>query len=452
MMFVKLHGLLETTRGLLLVGLAIREVLSFWTGHPYDMEVWLRNAYFVSQGANPYTAFLPPVPGLSFAFLNQRLGGVGYLPLWPLIVAGLYRVYAALPGGNRFVLYSLLKQPPILADVLLGYCIQRSIVRWSGNETAALRGLKFWMFFPYAILISGLWGMFDAMVAVLVFAFLLSTNTVKGYALAGLGILLKWLPLIYLPYYVFRERGARKLGGAISLAVVLGLTAFIFYATGWDYVGVTAMTQSMSRGGGNGMTYVIIFQDPVLVPILARLPWFYYVAGYLWPPGIVLAGWVAYRRFPGTAAESTIQALLLVTTIFLLTRWGVYEQYLTYLLPLFYIDTVLWHPERKRLFRFTWVVAFLFLLANNDLLLRFFGPVSTQAVDIAFTADNASIFGPIRTAALYAVAILFTIHLVQLVSQFLDPSRNTTPWLLRLRSLRRSRAPNKPDIDKVGDP
>lgn len=452
MMFVKLHGLLETTRGLLLVGLAIREVLSFWTGHPYDMEVWLRNAYFVSQGANPYTAFLPPVPGLSFAFLNQRLGGVGYLPLWPLIVAGLYRVYAALPGGNRFVLYFLLKQPPILADVLLGYCIQRSIVRWSGNETAALRGLKFWMFFPYAILISGLWGMFDAMVAVLVFAFLLSTNTVKGYALAGLGILLKWLPLIYLPYYVFRERGARKLGGAISLAVVLGLTAFIFYATGWDYVGVTAMTQSMSHGNGNGMTYVLVLQDPALIPILSRLPGLYQAMGYLWPPGVILAGLIGSRRFAKTGAEMTVQALLLVTTVFFLTRWGVNEQYLTYLLPLFYVDVALWHPERKSLFRFTWVVAFAFLLANNDLLLRFLGPVSSPAVDIAFAADNTSISASIRTAALYVVAILFTIHLVQLVSVFLNPSRNTTPWLLRLTSRRRTHAPNKPNIDKIGNP
>src|SRR5207245_3551080 len=140
----------------------------------------------------------------------------------------------------------------------------------------------------------------------------------------------------------------------------------------------------------------------------------------------VLAGLVAYRRFPGTAAEPTVQALLLVTTVFLLTRWGVYEQYLMYLLPLFYIDTLLWHPERKRLFRFTWIVAFLFLLANNDLLLRFLEPVSSQAVDIAFSADNASIFAPIRTAALYIVASVFTVHLVQLVSVFLNLSRDPT--------------------------
>ena len=238
----------------------------------------------------------------------------------------------------------------------------------------------------------------------------------------------------------------------ISFAVVLGATALIFYLTGWDYVGVTAMTQSMSHGGGNGMTYVIIFQDPSVVPILARLPGVYLAMGYMWPAGVILAGLIGQRRFPGKGVEATVQALLLITTVFLLTRWGVYEQYLTYLFPFFYIDVALWHPERKSLFRFTWVLAFAYLLANNDLLVRFLGPASSKAVDIAFAADNSGILSPIRTAALYAVAILFTAHLVQLVLVFLNPSRNTTPWLFRLRSLRRARALDELALDKASDP
>jgi len=451
-MQLDLRSFAKTTRGLLLIGLAIREGLSFWTGHPYDFEVWLRNAYFVSQGANPYTAYFPPVPGLSFTFLNQSLGGVGYLPVWPLIVAALYRVFAVIAGENRFVLYFLLKQPPVLADVFLGFLIHRAIVRWGGNGTVALRGLRFWMFFPYAIIISAIWGMFDAMVAVLIFAFLLSADAVKGYAVIGLGILLKWLPVIYLPYYVFRERGARKLGGVISLALVLGLTALIFHLAGWDYVGVTAMTVSESHGGGYGMTYSILLLDPALLPIWFRQPDIYLAMGYLWVPGVIVAGLIASRRFPGEGAETTVQAILLVTTVFFLTRWGVNEQYLTYLLPLFYIDVALWHPERKSLFRLTWVLTFAYLLANNDLLVRFLGPVSSKAVDIAFAADNSGILSPIRTAALYAVAILFTVHLVQLVLVFLNPSRNTTPWLFRLRSLRRARALDESALDKASDP
>ena len=165
---------LTTPTGLLLLGLLVREAFSFWTGHPYDFELWIRNGYFVSQGANPYSAFLPPVTGLSFSYLNEKLPGVGYLPAWPLVVAGLYRLYSVLPGTNRFVLYFLIKQPSILGDVVLGFLVFRAIARWGGDRRTATLGLRFWMTFPYPILISAVWGQFDGIVAALFFAFLLS--------------------------------------------------------------------------------------------------------------------------------------------------------------------------------------------------------------------------------------------------------------------------------------
>src|SRR5580658_8056206 len=53
---------------ILLVGLAIRESFSFWTGHPFDFEIWIRTGYVVAHGTNPYlSAAWPPVPG-SFAY------------------------------------------------------------------------------------------------------------------------------------------------------------------------------------------------------------------------------------------------------------------------------------------------------------------------------------------------------------------------------------------------
>src|SRR3989442_9969246 len=107
-------------RLILLTGLVLRESLSFWTGHPYDSEVWIRNAVYVSRGISPYS-YMDPIPGLSFAFLNQTLPSVGYPPLWSLLLAGLYRLFTILPTDNRFVFYFLLKQLPILGDVYLGY-------------------------------------------------------------------------------------------------------------------------------------------------------------------------------------------------------------------------------------------------------------------------------------------------------------------------------------------
>lgn len=450
-MIPQVRRLTTTPHGLLFLGLLIRELLSFWTGHPYDLEVWIRNAYFVSGGANPYSAFMPPVPGLSFTYLQERLPGVGYLPLWPIIVAGLYRIYDLLPGASRFVLYFLLKQPPILGDVVLGFLMYRLIHRWGGKGELALHGLRFWMLFPYPILISAVWGQFDAIVAALFLAFLLSGRTARGYAAIGLGILLKWLPLIYLPYYVFREKGARKVFAVLALGVPVAFTVLVFGIFGWDYLGVSAMTQSASHGGGGGLTYVNILQAPLLLPTLSSISGLYYVLGFFWVPGVLLAGFVAHRRFSGDTAEATVQAILLITTVLFLTRWGVYEQYLIYLLPLFYIDVVLWHPSRKSLFLVTWILAFAFLLVNNDLLLRFLGPLDSRAVDIAYAFDNTSNLGMVRVWAMYAIEVLFTIHLVQLVLVFVKPLRDSTPWLLRPFARLRW-VPEKSLSDAGGDP
>jgi len=446
-----LRSLFGNVRGLLVVGLAIRELLSFWTGHPYDMEVWIRTAYSVAQGQNPYSAFMPPVPGLSFAFLQDRLPGVGYLPLWPVVVGALYWIYSVVPGASRFFLYFLLKQPPVVGDTLLGYGLYRTIHRWSGRADLALHGLKFWLLFPYAIVISAIWGMFDAIVAVLVLFFVLTLSSPRGYAALGLGILLKWFPLIFLPFFVLRETGRRKLGPVIALAVPIGLTAVIFLSMAWDFIGLTAMAEYTSHGGGGGMTYVNLLQAPFLWPTLSRFGAFWLVVGFAWVPAIVVAAFVSSRRFADKGPQSTLQALLFIVSVFFLTRFGINEQYLIYLLPLFYVDVLLWHPERKSLFTLTWVLGFAFLLADNDLLLRFFGPAFPGAFDIAFAFDNWSEFAWIRYAALHVIGVLFTIHMVQLARVFLVSRASPTPWLwrpfARLWSARRGIA-----TEPVGDP
>src|SRR5467141_1043221 len=337
-MIRKLRSFAATPRGLLVLGLVVRELFSFWTGHPYDLEVWLRNAYFVSQGANPYAAFMPPVDGLSFAYLHETLPGVGYLPLWPLMVAALYRLYSIIPGASRFVLYFFLKQPPIVGDVILGFFLYRAVLIWGGKVEVAVRGLRFWMFFPYAIIISAIWGQFDAIVAALVLMFLLSSRAVRGYAFVGFGILLKWLPLIYLPFLAICERTKRKGFLLLPIVIVPVITVAILTAMGWDYLGITAMSQSASHGGGGGLTYVNILQAPALAPILSSITGLYLALGFLWIPGALLAAFVAYRRFGSDSPERVGQSFLLITAVFFLTRWGVYEQYLIYFLPLLYID------------------------------------------------------------------------------------------------------------------
>jgi hypothetical protein len=426
MMVLRFRTLLVTPRGLLILGLLIREALSFWTGHPYDTEVWIRNAFFVSQGANPYSALMPAIPGLSFAYLHEDLPGVGYLPVWPLIVAGLYKVYALLPF-SRFFLYFLLKQPTVLADAGLGVLIFHCVRRWGGPREAGLKAMRYWAFFPYAIVISAMWGQFDALVVVLLMLSLLSASSSRRAIWVGTGVVLKWFPLIILPFLTIRERWPRNLLAGVSLVIPSILTLAVFWVFGWSFLGVTAMSISVSHASGGGMSYVNILQAPLLLPALRRIPFFYETLGYLWVPGILAAAFVARRRFQPDA-HGIVQAVLLITAAFYLTRYGVNEQYLLYMLPFFLIDLTLWHPERRPLFRLLLGLGTTYLLVNNDLLIRFLGPVSTSFVDAAYAADISPTAGILRTAAIYVLNVLLSVTFVQLALVFANPSRDARPW------------------------
>ena len=108
----------------LFLGLLVREIFSFWTGHPSDFELWVRLGYALNHGGDPY-AVLPPVPGLSFANVFSALNAatVAYLPFWPLVTGLMYVIYSFVGFGNRFAYYFLLKQPIIFGDLALAYLL-----------------------------------------------------------------------------------------------------------------------------------------------------------------------------------------------------------------------------------------------------------------------------------------------------------------------------------------
>ncbi|HYM38959.1 MAG TPA: hypothetical protein VEY12_02280, partial [Thermoplasmata archaeon] len=207
-------------------------------------------------------------------------------------------------------------------------------------------------------------------------------------------------------------------------------------------LGVTAMAVSASHGGGGGMTYVYILHDPLFYGAWTGIPGLYEAMGLLWIPGSLVAGYVAWRRFPDPTPKAAVQGMLLVTTVFYLTRYGVYEQYLLYLLPLFLADIVLWHPGRRTVYNFTCILIFAYLLVNNDLLIRFLGPVNSSFVDIAYAADASPVLGILRTAGLYTLDVLITITLLQLTVVFARGESNPVPWPMSLVRSIRGRSPS----------
>src|SRR2546427_513228 len=322
---------------ILVIGLVLRESLSFWTGHPYDSEVWIRNAVYVSRGISPYS-FMNPIPGLSFAFLNQTLPSVGYPPLWSLLLAGLYRLFA---------------------------------------------------------------------------------------------ILLNLFPLIFVPYYIIRDRGTTKLRQIVTLGIPAAFTAASFLLGGWGIDPFQGTLVYGARGVPLGMTILGVVFSPDLLSIFPGIEPAFAVVGWLWVPAVVVAGILAARRFSRETPQGLVQAMLSVTVGFFLSLLQVYEQYLLYLLPPLLLDVTLWHPERAGLFRLTWILGLGYLLFNNDFLLRFVIPVFPAAEQYSYALDNNSAFGPMRGIVLMVLAVSFAIHLVQLGFVLMDERRNPKPWFVR---------------------
>lgn len=412
---------------LLLAGLAVRELLCAWTGHPYDFEVWIRTGHAVAQGLNPY-AFWPPVPGLSFGYRSSEIASAAYLPLWPLATGGLFRVWEAVGGGDRFVLYFLLKQPPIAGDLATAYLLYRLAGRWSGSAATARRVLAFWCLFPYTIAVTAVWGQFDALVVPAVLGLFWARGPLARNLLYGVGILAKWISAIFLPLELFAERGGRRMGVVVALAVPVAATFGTFAAFGWGLPHLLAASVSQSHGGGGGMSWVALVSVPPLGPVVDRLPAIPRALSYLWVPAVFAAGYWAAPRYASGRPGAVLQALLVVTTVFLLFRWGLYEQYLLYLFPLALLDVAVFHPGRRPLFLGTIVIASVFLVINNDLGLRFLAPLVPSLSATTVALDSSPVYGPIRAYLLLGLAVVVTATLVQLLRAYVRDEPAPLPW------------------------
>ncbi|MCI4326945.1 MAG: hypothetical protein L3K16_04840 [Thermoplasmata archaeon] len=433
-----------TAATILLAGLAIREVFSFWTGHPYDLEVWIRTGSVVAHGTNPYLGPIAQVPGVSFGYRNQLLYPAAYLPFWPGLFGGTFRLWEQVGGGNRFVLYFLLKQGPIAGDMAVAALLYRFVLRETGEPTTALGALTFWCFFPYDIVISAIWGQLDSVTTALVLLALLSSEAQSARrSLAwGLGIFVKWITVVFLPLEFFRHRGVRRLWPVASVVLVGGLTVLAFRLAGWSFTGIVATTTSSTGGGGGGMNYVQLTNLWFVANALNRVPSSYFVLQHAWVPVCIAAGWYTARWLGTGARGQQLRAFLFVLTAVLLVRWGLYEQYMLYPFALLAADVYTLHPERRRFFYFLVVVASGYLLVNNGAGIWFAAPTSQQAFNIVQGFDSSAFWGTVRYYLLDVFGVLMTVSLVQFLWVLARDDPNPRPWLIPpWPFLRRAAAP-----------
>ncbi|MFI5420022.1 MAG: hypothetical protein ACHQ1H_03555 [Nitrososphaerales archaeon] len=396
----------------LIIGLVVREVLAPFTGHPFDLELWLRLGYFVSQGKDPYS-ITPPIPNLSFPGA-EFMTWIGYPPTWGFFQAGLYKIYTLIGINNRFLYYDLIKQPMIIADLVVGYLLYKIISEFK-NEAAGIKAFSFWILCPFTIVISSVWGMFDQIILVFVLgSILFIQETQKSALMQALGFIFKVIPLIYLPVLALvqtsKERIVNYLAVAVGASIFFVLIPYLFF-THWSLGQLASVGVDVTHKIGSSSNYWIFFSfysNHHPIP-----PWVFEIlnpVSYLWIPAIALASLfcvVCIRKRENLTRNLSI-SLLFVTLVFFLTKSIVNEQYTIYFLGLGLVDYFLiGRKQRKILFHAIWITSFVFLTANNTYFARFLEPLSIhyQQLDIMFESGS---LGDIRFDILLLSGLAFS--------------------------------------------
>jgi hypothetical protein len=382
----------------LLIGLVIREALSFWTGHTYDFEIWVRLGFYMQHLGNPYTT-LPYVQGLSFA-PYPLTGSISYPPLSAFIFASIYKLYFSTGVTSRFLYYFLLKQPMVLSDLAAGLFLARIALRSLGDESAR-RIFMIWMLFPYAIIVSSVWGALDPIALFLILAsvyyFQQGRMIASGITL-GLAIYLKTLPVIALPVLLMQPRsGIRDVLQLSSLSLLIPFLGTIVPAVGlgWGFTGLF-----------NNLSYQVVipaygalsaFGPLGLLPVPS---WGRSVTGLIWLPALLLAYYyIEKRRFGLIEALMTAFLVFSVSRPFLPEQWAIYP--LAFLLL-----------SRNSIGNFVGLAlaGFSGLVANNTLLVKFFSPVSVAAFNWEFNINNLSAFAYPRAMIIFLLAGVFLLE------------------------------------------
>ena len=218
---------------ILAAALAVRLALAPFTGHPYDLPIWMQTGEQVAGGKSPY----------------DLIYHLGYPDLWAFWTATSY-ILACTLGDNKFLYILLIKLPIILGDFAVVYILVRlARSRTEPLQTDTSPGLErrilvSYLFNPYVVAVGAVWGMMDNLAAalMLLFFFLAHTRRLTSAALAHcLSILLKLYPIVFFPLIILKiekthhpDRFAwtKILGVSIIASLVIGILPF--YLFGWN--------------------------------------------------------------------------------------------------------------------------------------------------------------------------------------------------------------------------
>lgn len=347
---------------------------------------------------SPYTSLLY-YPGVSFV-PSPLIGSISYPPL-PAFIFGLtYRFYLALGEPSRFLYYFLLKQPMVLSDVAVAIVLFR-IITITKSHDLGRTALLIWLYFPFGILISSVWGALDPIALLLILLavfYFVNSKQVASASMLGLAIFLKTMPVVALPVFLM-QRGtglnSRLRFAAISLVIPIVGTLAPVLLLNWGFVGIYNNFSFQAALSSYGELSV---QRPL--SLLPSVPGaVHLVTGVLWVAALsVTYVYIKRRRL------SILQGLMTVFIVFSVSRPYLPPQWAIY--PLVLLLAMINETNLQHFVGLS-VSSTAFLIASITLLVAFLSPVSVAFYNWNVYVDNFSPYVLARTIALSALASLY---------------------------------------------
>jgi len=151
-----------------------------------------------------------------------------YPPLIAYVILFLSQLLPMQSASNGFFIF-LMKLPPILADLALGWVIFMVVKSWKGYRT----GLIAMVLSLMNLVNSSVWAQFDSIVALFMVlsVLLVMTNRIKlGWLFAGLSLATKQIALPYLPGLLILTFKQKRWAGVISGIVTFTLISLLVWS------------------------------------------------------------------------------------------------------------------------------------------------------------------------------------------------------------------------------
>ncbi|MEM0481427.1 MAG: hypothetical protein QXM16_00850 [Nitrososphaerota archaeon] len=296
------------------ISVLLQLALAFFFAHGYDFRVNYLAGRNIVLGLSPYQGGYLEGP-LAVGY-GPYVQGLGETPLWALY-AGLAYIASA---GNLFLFNLILKIPIIIANVALSFLTMKK-----GGDSF------FFLYNPYLLLVSAVWGKPDNVAVLLAVASITILHRYYGSLSVAVSVMIKPLALVMAPSFIlawWKEK--EKIFIAFVALVLMFFTPFVLLNWRLETVVYGFPNWFRSVGGISPFDFVEAVYGTSTVPT-----WLEPIS-YLSAVSLAVMVMLAIKR-PPTSIDGIFRLGLVSASLFFSLRPWVSEQNLLIILSLFII-------------------------------------------------------------------------------------------------------------------